>query len=367
MRGLARARPLTSLFLFGRLLSFPRDLIVDLHCPGKQPSRGKINEAYTLCGAPGTLETVRQVTGVPVNYLITVNFRGFKQIVAKLGGVWIDVDRRYFNDNSSGFDSYATIDLQPGYQKLNGTQALDYVRYRHSDSDLFRLARQQMFVKAFSEAVTTAFEPTNLPRIINIIKDNVEVGRAGAKALSLETLMSYGLLAYQLPDGHFFQNKIEGLSGYAELSTDPANIQTAVRAFENPDVEAPEKATAVALGRKPKTKSGPPPSEITIAVLNGNGQPGSAANAGYLLGQLGYRVVVPTSGNAPSFDYFHTKVYFDPKQEASEQAARKVGNLFGDADLEPLPAGLRAQGNGALLVAVVGQTFDETTTSAIGW
>ena len=46
------------------------------------------------------MQTVRDLTGLPINYLITVNFRGFKQIVNRLGGVWIDVDRRYFNDNA---------------------------------------------------------------------------------------------------------------------------------------------------------------------------------------------------------------------------------------------------------------------------
>ena len=42
---------------------------------------------------------MQALTGIQVNYLITVDFHGFKQIVDKLGGVWIDVDHRYFNDN----------------------------------------------------------------------------------------------------------------------------------------------------------------------------------------------------------------------------------------------------------------------------
>jgi anionic cell wall polymer biosynthesis LytR-Cps2A-Psr (LCP) family protein len=80
------------------LLSFPRDLIVDVVCPEKPTYRGRINEAYTNCGTKGTLETVRELTGLPINYLITVNFRGFRQLVDAFGGVWMDVDRRYFND-----------------------------------------------------------------------------------------------------------------------------------------------------------------------------------------------------------------------------------------------------------------------------
>ena len=132
--------------------------------------RGKINAAYSCCGPKGTLETVRQLTGLPINYLITVNFRGFRQIVDRLGGVWMDVDRRYYNDRG-GPSGYATINLQPGYQKLTGYKALDFVRYRHTDSDLFRVARQQQFVKAFKDQIRTASRPTALPKVIKAITD----------------------------------------------------------------------------------------------------------------------------------------------------------------------------------------------------
>jgi anionic cell wall polymer biosynthesis LytR-Cps2A-Psr (LCP) family protein len=76
------------------MLSFPRDLVVEIRCPD-QVFRSKINAAYSTCGARGALDTVRTLTGLPINYLITVNFRGFKKIVNNLGGVWVDVDRRY--------------------------------------------------------------------------------------------------------------------------------------------------------------------------------------------------------------------------------------------------------------------------------
>jgi len=343
------------------LLSFPRDLVVDIKCPGRSPFRDRINGAYSACGARGTLETVRNLTGLPINYLITVNFRGFKQMVAKVGGVWVDVDRRYFNDNSSGFASYATIDLQPGYQKLNGSDSLDFVRYRHTDSDLYRLARQQSFVGAFREAVTTTFSPTNIPRLVKTITDNVEVGVAGDKALDKKTVWSYALLAYQLPSGHIFQTKLEGLTGYAELFAPTENIQAAVQEFSNPDVAGPEKATNVALGRKAATIVSLPPRQVTITVLNGNGVAGSAANASFLLARLGYQTLTPPNGagaNAPSYDYFRSKVYFDHGQANARPAAQKVANLFGDADLEPMPPGIRPLANGAMLAVVVGETFD---------
>src|SRR3954469_11967541 len=122
------------------VLSLPRDLAVSI--PGVGDGI-KINQAYTEGGPRKTLETVQHLfesaTGEPfvVNSVIDVDFGGFRRAVDHLGGVYVDVDRRYYNPENTGF---AAIDVQPGYQKLNGTDALAYVRYRHTDSDLFRNA-----------------------------------------------------------------------------------------------------------------------------------------------------------------------------------------------------------------------------------
>ena len=99
------------------LLSFPRDLRAEIVCPGKASYIDQDQRRVRRLRRAGTLETVRKLTGVPVNYLITVNFRGFTQVVDKLGGMWMDVDRRYLNTHS-GPTGYATINLQPGYQRL---------------------------------------------------------------------------------------------------------------------------------------------------------------------------------------------------------------------------------------------------------
>jgi LCP family protein required for cell wall assembly len=347
------------------LLSFPRDLRVDIYCPGKGTYRDKINAAYSDCGAQGTLETVRKLTGIPINYIITVNFRGFRELVDKLGGVWMDVDRRYFNDHGGPY-GYAKINLQPGYQRLTGLKALDFVRFRHTDSDIYRNARQQQFVRAFKNQIDSAFSITKLPQVIKIVTSNVEVGQGGGKNVSAKTVLSYGFLAYSLPPGHVFQERIEGLEGFSDLTTDPANIQTAVRDFENPDVESPQKATAVALGEKVKRKA-PAPRDTSVVVLNGNGLEGSASTANYLLSQRGYRMVLPPNGlpaNAPNFDFFRTTVFFDPRAAGAKRAAQKLANLFGSADVKKVPKPVKRLANGAMLAAVVGQTFHGRLASA---
>jgi LCP family protein required for cell wall assembly len=121
------------------MMSLPRDLKVQI--PGH--GTDKINAAYEIGGPKLTLKTVKRLTGLSVNHVINVDFRGFWAATNAIGCVYADIDRRYFN-NSAGF---AYINLQPGYQKMCGREALQYVRFRHEDNDLVRSARQQDFLR----------------------------------------------------------------------------------------------------------------------------------------------------------------------------------------------------------------------------
>jgi LCP family protein required for cell wall assembly len=343
------------------LLSFPRDLTVDIPgCRGHPAFHGRINEAYTYCGPRGTLQTVRALTGIPINYMITVNFRAFTKIVDKLGGVYLDIDRRYFNDNSGlgAGSTYATINLRPGYQKLRGTQALDFVRYRHTDSDLYRVVRQQEFMKAFKQQISSTWSVFQLPGIVNTITENVEVAKGGKQELEPSEVRGYAKLLYELPAGNFQQVQIEGIfqePGSFELGVSDESLDVAVGRFLHPDVNAPEKAISAATGRKPPGAQGPPASEVTVEVQNGNGQAGAAADATYLLGQRGYQAV--NGSNADTFDYFHTTILYDALLPDAEAAAEGVGALFGDAEIQEAPAGAGLE---TMLRVIVGKTFQGT-------
>lgn len=376
---LLRADPQTDTI---SMLSLPRDMVVEVRCPDSVFT-SKINAAYSTCGAKGALDTVRNLTGLPINYLITVNFRGFKKIVNTLDGVWVDVDRRYFNDNAgvSPEFGYAKINLQPGYQRLTGGAALDYARYRHSDSDFHRVARQQLFVTAMKEQFGRSFSVTKVPSLVGAITKNVEVGVGGGGELTPRTILRYALFAYGLKGGHFFQEKIDGLTGYSELTTESANVQDAVARFSNPDVEAPNVATAVALKRKLKTST-PKPSDTTVVVLNGYVVPGAAAEARYLLSQRGFATVegaANSTGNAPWDDQFHTKVFYNGGKPRARAAAVSMAGLFGAAEAvpyasrrqctgpplqQPRSCHLRPLANGAMLTVVVGQTFHNALAPA---
>jgi LCP family protein required for cell wall assembly len=319
----------------------------------------RINSAYSRCGSKGTVLTIKHLTSLPINYLITVNFHGFKEVVDKLHGVWMDVDRRYYNKNTgSAYDNYANIDLQPGYQRLDGQQALDFVRFRHTDSDLYRLARQQEFVRAFKDQVANNFSFTALPSLVNTITHNIEVGEGG-RALQGDQVISYALFAQSLPPGHLFQQKIENVQCSLGCTASENDIQSAVDQFANPDVTAPKAANAAALGRKLKQKS-PPPSSVSITVLNGSGVQGAAANTSYVLAQRGYVTQTPPNGvsaNGPA--RFHSVIYYDPAQKGSKLAAIALQNLMQPADVAKLPRrpGLLALDPGSMLLVVLGSAF----------
>ncbi len=130
------------------LMSIPRDLKVTI--PGYSIP-DKINAAFANGGTALTLKTVQKLLDRPgkpfrINHVVQINFTGFRRLVDYLRCTFVDVDRHYFNDRG-GVGGYAVIDIEPGYQKMCGTQALAYVRYRHTDNDLIRGARQQDFLR----------------------------------------------------------------------------------------------------------------------------------------------------------------------------------------------------------------------------
>jgi LCP family protein required for cell wall assembly len=134
------------------VMSIPRDLKIEI--PGY--GIGKFNEAYAYGGPKLTLQTVKQLTGLSINHVVNVDFLGFVRAVDAIGCVYVDIDRRYFHSNAGlpPSEQYSEINIQPGYQLLCGKKALQYVRYRHTDTDLVRSSRQQDFISAARQRVS---------------------------------------------------------------------------------------------------------------------------------------------------------------------------------------------------------------------
>jgi LCP family protein required for cell wall assembly len=152
------------------VLSIPRDLKVLI--PGY--GINKINAAYSLGGADLTAKTIKSLFGedFKINHIINVNFGGFREVVNELGCIYADVDRRYYHSNLGLPTSahYAEIDIDPGYQRLCGQRALDYVRFRHADSDIVRAARQQDFLRSAKDQLNSSSLIDDRGQLIKIMQ-----------------------------------------------------------------------------------------------------------------------------------------------------------------------------------------------------
>ena len=126
------------------VVSIPRDTIVTV------PDRGldKINHAFAYGGVELARKTVENFLQISVPFHIIINLAGIEELIDKIGGLAVDVEKRmYYTD----FAGDLVIDLQPGRQKLNGKQAMGYLRFRHSDNDFARIGRQQKFLQTLAE------------------------------------------------------------------------------------------------------------------------------------------------------------------------------------------------------------------------
>jgi LCP family protein required for cell wall assembly len=346
------------------LLSIPRDLLVEI--PGY--GQDKVNAAYSEGGPKLALATVKALTGLRINYLATVDFRGFTDLVNALGGVYINVDQNYQHSNANlTYGTYAEIHVPPGYELLNGTDALAFSRYRHTDSDFYRNARQQLFLRAFESRASSRFggiSLTDLPaikRLLDTIARNVQItGSDGPPGV--HTLVNYATLAYSIK-GHIVSVKLDaqvaGDPTDSFVEATPQEVQAAVHAFTHPQTIGQPRAQLPRVRERPKRprhhgfRPSVDPTTVTLAVLNGNGKTGSANVAADALGHFGYRI--EAVGDAPSFSYPKSWVYYRPGFAA---AAADLARILGDARTGALPQNFT---QGTDVAVVVGAPFDGTT------
>jgi LCP family protein required for cell wall assembly len=181
------------------VMSIPRDLKVKIPGAGTD----KINAAYEIGGPRKTVATIKRLfedaTGkdFPINNVVSVSFGGFRRAVNYVGGVYVDIDRRYYNDNTTAAygQDYATIDVEPGYQRLKGQDALDYVRYRHTDNDFFRASRQQDFLRQIThqDGVRALLNFDKRKELAHIFGRYFEVDKSFVSASNLIGLAKTGL------------------------------------------------------------------------------------------------------------------------------------------------------------------------------
>lgn len=216
------------------VLSIPRDLQVEI--PGY--GTDKINAAYSAGGPKLAIKTLHDSLGIDVNHVIDIDFLGFERAVNALHCVYVDIDRRYFNDNNppaGGDGPYAVIDVKAGYQRICGEDALSYVRFRHLDSDFLRAARQQSFVNQAK---------TQLP-LSTLLSEGDELLTTLAKQTATDVHSDQWLQVLRLAvdsighpvvqvkfPGDTPEPAYEGAPSYVTVT--PENLQQAIKRFLSP-------------------------------------------------------------------------------------------------------------------------------------
>ncbi len=219
------------------MLSIPRELQVSFTAPNGQLITNRINSAYTYGyeygggtsgGVKLMVETLQRVLGIKViNHVFVTNFKKFKRAVDEMGCVYMTVDKRYYHVNEPGGEQYFEINLQPGYQRLCGPQALEFVANRHESTSLIRDSRDQRFLlEVKAEYGATLFE--NREKFERILGKAMETDLHGEEQVLqlLELLVeSAGKPVRQVP---FHVTLLPTLD-----TASPEQINEAVRSFLN--------------------------------------------------------------------------------------------------------------------------------------
>ncbi len=151
-----------------KLVSIPRDTLVDI--PGYEEN--KINHSFSYGGKELVIDTVEDFLDIPIDYYVTVNFDGFKNIIDEVGGVTVDVPFDFYDINKD----WEKFTFKEGKQKLNGEEALVYARMRKKDprGDFGRNERQRQIVTSLMDKVLSPKTFLKADDLAEEVGDNIE-------------------------------------------------------------------------------------------------------------------------------------------------------------------------------------------------
>ena len=187
------------------LVSLPRDTLM---------SNGhKLNYSYAKGGTQMLRDEIAALLGIPVDFSVSVDLKGFIELVDQIGGVDFDVPINMDYD-----DPYQDLHIhfQKGIQHLDGQQAMEVVRFRHNNDgtgygteDIGRIGTQQAFLKAVAQKLLKA---ENVPAMAEVflkyVKTDLTLGNlvwlgnealnmGGMDAVSFHTLPGDGTGFYK--------------------------------------------------------------------------------------------------------------------------------------------------------------------------
>lgn len=148
------------------LVSIPRDTYTEIIGKGK---KDKINHAFAFGGQRMAKDTMEALLDHTLDYYASINFVGLRDAVDELGGVELPIEKDIVN---KGRD-HEKFTIKANQSIYNGTDALNYVRYRE-DSDFNRTKRQQVFLNQVAKKMMNLNQIVKIPQLLDIMGSNLQ-------------------------------------------------------------------------------------------------------------------------------------------------------------------------------------------------
>jgi polyisoprenyl-teichoic acid--peptidoglycan teichoic acid transferase len=259
------------------LLSIPRDTQVEI--PGVGIT--KINDANVRGGATLAAKTVSSVlNGAPVDRYVRVSTDAFRELVDLIGGVEVYVPKRMEYEDKT---QKLKIDLAPGQQTLNGSQAEQFARFRNDDlGDIGRVQRQQALLKALRQKLVSPAIIPRIPSLLQAMQKYIDTN------LSPEELLALVGAGRKLSEGNFKMVMLPGrFSTPSEFAASYWIMDTAKRDRVMQQYFDVVPIEISAFDDAPKT--------VQIALQNASGKPEAADQLREVLAKQGFTNVYVTS------------------------------------------------------------------------
>ncbi len=195
----------------------------------------KINAAYNIGGMELLADTISEQLGIPVDYTVLVDLRGFEALINAIGGVdfYVPLNMDYDDPVQN-----LSIHLSKGMQHLNGENALKVVRFRHNNDgsgygteDIGRMSTQQDFLRAVAKQTLTLSNLDKLNDFVKIFQSYVETD------LTLGNLAWLGTQLFSMGSDKIDFTTLPGVWKDYYIYVDQEETLTLVNQFLNPYVE----------------------------------------------------------------------------------------------------------------------------------
>lgn len=227
-----------------QLVSIPRDTAAEM-IGTKDFNMQKINAAYNIGGATMAKQTVASLVNAPINYYVTINMGGLKQIVDAVGGVDVDVPFTFTSKWTGGQH------FTKGPMHLDGEMALAYARMRHEDlqkGDYGRQERQQQVIKSL---IKSAVSVNGLSRFSDLLKT---LSKNLVTDLSFDEMMAT-FKTYQTAAKNISSTTIQGQNAYVQTAQYPQPLAYQIASDQELQRVSDQVRTALSLEKAPLNNS----------------------------------------------------------------------------------------------------------------